>query len=463
MRSSVFVIAFLTSAAVASTSIATAPHGGALTARLPTTEDSSQASVSEERVAARLQARVRKRFGFTPGAQQLLHGMRAQRDLLSRRVTLTFVADDGAAIAPWIAGAERFVHVDVALGGITSAIDARRISAEFRAQLPEGVRVPAASTLLSRSAVDGIARVESDGIAKSGYDFDAEAIADRVAHALVNAEGSVRISLKTVPGTIVNATGQDLGDLELLASGRSNFEGSGNGRKSNVRKGLTKYIHNLVVEPDEEFSINRVLKWVPISEWEMALGIFNGGDLRPVAGGGLCQVATTLYRGILNAGFPVTQRRNHSLFVHYYEKHGVGIDATIFPASAPDLRFVNDTDKPLLIQAYVEGDEATVSIYGTDDGRTVQLTGPYFAENAPEDFRVSGSKLSSREIAWLRDVTYADGRTDQYVVHSRYKSIPRSVVREYLGTLASSHVNTHAAAPEEAPPEGNFEAHIPLQ
>ena len=253
---------------------------------------------------------------------------------------------------------------------------------------------------------------------------------------------TVDISLHTAPGQIHNAASEDLGALSLLATGRSNFAGSGEGRKSNVRKGLNVALNNLIVGTGEEFSINKVLKRVPMSQWAMALGIFNGGDLRPIPGGGLCQVATTLYRGVLHAGLPVTERSNHSLFVHYYEAYGVGIDATIYPASSPDLRFQNDTGHPLLIQSYTEEDEAYVNIYGTPDGRHVSLHGPYFAKNAPASLQVNGRALKENEIAWQQQVQYADGHEDATTILSHYKSIPSNVVEKYL----------HAAAGEETQP-----------
>ncbi len=320
-----------------------------------------------------------------------------------------------------------------------------------------GIRLPQETTLrVTARDEDGIWRAETDGIAKAGYAVDDD-IPQRIADALQDGSEVLAIELRTAPGSIRNESLEELGDLQLLSSGRSDFAGSGEGRKANVRKGLTKYLHNVMVEPGQEFSINGILKHVPIREWEMALGIFGGGELRMVAGGGICQVATTLYRGILNGGFPVTQRSNHSLFVHYYEKYGVGIDSTIFPASSPDLRFINDTGKPLLIQAYVEDYEATVNIYGTPDGRTVHMTGPYFADNAPEDFLINGKKLSAREIAWVRDVVYDDGRTVQDTVLSRYKVIPRSAVKEHKDSLSTVAANTrtidkdrmHAAAEQE--------------
>ena len=48
----------------------------------------------------------------------------------------------------------------------------------------------------------------------------------------------------------------------------------------------------------QTFSFNQVVGDISVaSGWQMGLGIFNGGqDLLPVPGGGICQVATTLYR-----------------------------------------------------------------------------------------------------------------------------------------------------------------------
>lgn len=446
MRSYAFLtLALIMPAAVVSSQVAAPLQARLMPSETPNHEAAREPAKETQRVASRLIGRIAGRYGFQLGVSEALRGIKEQRELLARSVQVEFSPDDGKTLEPWRAGAERFLQVEISPMGMRSTIDQSRIAAETINEEAVGVIFPKETVLLSTSRdEDGIWRATTSGVAKSGYEYEDDPVR-KIAEALEQDEEAVAVRLRSAPGRIHNESLEELGELALLASGRSNFAGSGEGRKANIRKGLTKYIHNAMVEPGQEFSINGILKHVPIKEWEMALGIFGGGILRPVAGGGLCQVATTLYRGILNAGFPVTQRSNHSLFVHYYEKYGVGIDSTIFPASAPDLRFINDTASPLLIQAYVEDAEATVNIYGTPDGRTVRMTGPYFAENAPEEFRVNGRKLSSREIAWVRDVAHSDGRESQDIVLSRYKTIPRSVVREHARTLATAPANALAA------------------
>ena len=158
--------------------------------------------------------------------------------------------------------------------------------------------------------------------------------------------------------------------------------------------------------------------------------IKNGKDLVPIAGGGICQVATTVYRAALNAGLPVTERASHSLYVSYYEKYGVGIDATIFPHSQ-DLTFVNDTGNYLLVQAYSREFEAAVHVYGHSDGRAVTLRGPYFSTSASSVMEQLQRTLRNNEIAWLQTVRSVDGSEATNVIFSRYLEIPRRLRSEY--------------------------------
>ena len=156
-------------------------------------------------------------------------------------------------------------------------------------------------------------------------------------------------------------------------------------------------------------------------------------------GGGICQASTTVYRAALLAGFPVIERKAHSLYVTYYKKYGVGIDATIYPGSQ-DLSFRNDSKYPIIVQAYHEGTNAYVNIYGTPDGRVATLNGPYFAATAPKEVVKQAGGIGSNEIVWLHSVQYPDGRTTTDTVESRYKQLPRSLVTEYPVPERDAHV-----------------------
>ena len=160
-------------------------------------------------------------------------------------------------------------------------------------------------------------------------------------------------------------------------------------------------------------------------------------------------MATTTYRAILLAGLPVVNRKAHSLYVSYYEKYGVGMDATVYPGQQ-DLTFTNDTGNFLLVQSYDDGFEARVNIYGTSDGRIVRMEGPYFATNAPEDLSVHDRSLAKNEIVWRQHITYG-GVTVTNTIVSRYKTIPLSIARKYSEEhIAEGNAAvTHTAAPAQ--------------
>ena len=101
--------------------------------------------------------------------------------------------------------------------------------------------------------------------------------------------------------------------------------------------------------------------------------VIKGDKTVPEYGGGLCQVGTTVFRGALDSGLPITERRNHSYRVSYYEP--AGTDATIYDP-APDFKFVNDTGNYILIQSRVEGDDLYFDFWGVNDGRIASTTDP---------------------------------------------------------------------------------------
>ena len=74
------------------------------------------------------------------------------------------------------------------------------------------------------------------------------------------------------------------------------------------------------------------------------------------------------------AGLEVLERHSHSYRVSYYEPP-VGFDATIYDP-APDFKFKNDTSHYVLIQAWITGNNMSVELWGTKDGRSVEVDKP---------------------------------------------------------------------------------------
>jgi vancomycin resistance protein YoaR len=166
----------------------------------------------------------------------------------------------------------------------------------------------------------------------------------------------------------------NLGIKERVGYGNSEYDHSIPNRIHNVAI-TTDRVSNIILAPDEEFSFNKTLGEVSSRTGYRTAYVIKNGRTELGDGGGVCQVSTTLFRSVLNAGLEVTRRLPHSYRVSYYELDTKpGIDATVYSGDV-DFRFKNDTGHHLLIHGQADSENLTMyyEIYGTSDGRTAQI------------------------------------------------------------------------------------------
>ena len=121
----------------------------------------------------------------------------------------------------------------------------------------------------------------------------------------------------------------------------------------------SKFIDNTLIMPGEEFScVAQIGETTPDKGYVLANTYVDGKVVKGY-GGGVCQIATTLYNAELRAGILPTERQNHMMTVGYV---GLGLDATIGDY-APDLKFVNPYDYPIVINAYTTGGSIVVEMW----------------------------------------------------------------------------------------------------
>lgn len=191
---------------------------------------------------------------------------------------------------------------------------------------------------------------------------------------IINNPGELELALtveKTQP-TINNNDVNDLGVVEIIGTGESDFSGSPVNRVHNINVGA-KALHGILIKPDEEFSLIAALGEIDGEHGYKQELVIKGNKTIPEYGGGLCQIGTTVFRATLASGLPVTERRNHSYRVVYYEP--AGTDATIYDPW-PDYRFKNDTGKHILVQSRIEGTKIYFDFWGTKDGRVAVSSKP---------------------------------------------------------------------------------------
>ncbi len=402
------------------------------------TEDIVDLQNPVHRVASRLRTRILSQ-GLAAPFTDAVAVVTQRRTFLKSSVHVTLQRQDGKAGKEWIVGPQRYplwIVTEARNGHITTGLSHDRMMQTIAGNYLPMLEAPVHSEITDVQAAGDILRTVTANAAKPGYVLDIPDTANRIRFALENNMRELVLAPEFVAGAVINTSGMDLGELTLIGAGHSNFAGSPAGRVFNVRKALREHINNVVVLPGKEFSFNATLGG-PVSErrgWKLAK-VISAGELVMEPGGGICQTSTTLYRGILQAGLPVGKRKSHSMYVSYYEKGGVGLDATVYYGHQ-DLTFTNDTGHPVVIQSFDEGDDAFVYIYGTPDGRVASMDGPFFTGSAPQEFSDRGRTIKSNEIGWLQRVEYPSGAIEVHPILSSYKELPRSIVYKYTAITA---------------------------
>ena len=112
------------------------------------------------------------------------------------------------------------------------------------------------------------------------------------------------------------------------------------------------------IPPGGSFSFNQTVgERTAEKGYEEAI-VYKDRQKVPEVGGGVCQLSSTLYLAAQQAGFDVTERHAHQLPVSYVEE---GQDAAVDYGSL-DLVFVNTTDRPVTVGAWLTEEAVIVSL-----------------------------------------------------------------------------------------------------
>ena len=198
---------------------------------------------------------------------------------------------------------------------------------------------------------------------KSGYRVDQAALYKAVAEQVRTREyGTVEMPIVEIPAAVTRT--ELMKNTVKRATASTSFGHSPYNRDSRVNniKKAVGLINGYVLAPGEDFSTNTVLgpRTYELG-WEPAPAVVRGGS-EDQAGGGVCQVSTTMYNAVLKADLEIVSRQGHSIMLGYVDG---GLDATINTGSI-DFLYKNNTDHDIYIFCWVSSGKQTVNfeIYG---------------------------------------------------------------------------------------------------
>jgi len=308
---------------------------------------------------------------------------------------------------------------------------------EFTTEVKDGVlrAVPSLISSKMTSLLDQIApsvakdpidaTFASDGTkawvvpAVPGETVDPEGTAKALQTAALRPSGrTIAVAVLETDPALTTAKAEAMGIKDRLGTYQTEpYQGTA-ARRVNVRL-TTKYAENVFLAPGQEYNFDsQVGPRTPERGYQKAPGIVGEGMMEDVYGGGICQVSTTLFNAVFEAGLEVLERNNHSLYISHYPS---GRDATV-AGPEKNFRFRNDTDHYIWIRGASDGVTTRFTIYGTSDGRKVQIKFSGFSSGAarteetivdpslaPGQTQVVRSGQSGRSCSVTRIVTMSDG------------------------------------------------------
>ena len=219
------------------------------------------------------------------------------------------------------------------------------------------------SSVLDTPAVNASLGMENNQLVykeeASGHGIDQAALIQTILETDPLAGETIDIPMHELEPTMTKAMLQD--KFILRGAYTTSFSDSTKNRKYNILFGADK-INGTILKPGDVFSANDTLgKRTRKNGWKNA-GAYENGEVVQQAGGGVCQLSSTLYNAALYADMKIVERRNHSMPVHYVSK---GRDATINSiGNLIDFKFENNTSSDVIIIAYTEGNNLHMEIYG---------------------------------------------------------------------------------------------------
>ncbi|WP_370657338.1 VanW family protein [Deinococcus sp. KNUC1210] len=207
--------------------------------------------------------------------------------------------------------------------------------------------------------------------------------------------------------TLTLANLPDATKLTLIATGKSTYYHSSAARRVNVSNAAGK-INGAVVAPGDNFSFLDTLGGISPENGFVTGLIISAGRTVDGLGGGVCQVSTTTFRALYQAGLPVVERNQHAYRVGYYEPQ-VGFEAAVYDPGK-DLKMKNDTGGPILIKTINDNARSTltVQVWGLPQTRKVSVSPAIIlsetAHPAPKYIPSSAlPKGQMKQVDWAAD------------------------------------------------------------
>lgn len=172
----------------------------------------------------------------------------------------------------------------------------------------------------------------------------------------------VEVASKRVPDTMTFDEALENGIISSIASFTTEYTIQPVSRQHNIHLGADLLNNSIIEAGGGRWSFNDISGDYNEEAGFQGAGAILDGEFVDAIGGGICQVATTVFNAVYESGFPVVTRHNHSLYIASYP---VGRDAAV---AYPDLNLVweNDSASDVLLDMSYTDTTVTATLYGVN-------------------------------------------------------------------------------------------------
>ncbi len=250
---------------------------------------------------------------------------------------------------------------------------------------------------------------------------------------------------------------------DVLGTFSTSFSSSGASRSKNLQVCAGK-INGHVLMPGETLSGYECMHPFTVENGYATASAYENGQVVDSIGGGVCQIATTLYNAVLRAELEVAQRQNHSMIVGYVKPSE---DAAI-AGTYKDIKFTNNYSTPIYVEGYTSGKTLTFTIYGketrpanrtfdfvsetlsvTDPGAPKEIVDPTLPPGSKSQVQSAHKGMKSR----LWKVVYVDGvEQSREILHTDTYNPSKAIIKVGPAAPAVAVPAETPGIPVETPP-----------
>lgn len=249
----------------------------------------------------------------------------------------------------------------------------------------------------------------------------------------------IELASTDLPSSVSFEDAIDFGLISEVSSFTTQYSSGAEARTVNIHTAADLLTNSIIKANGGSWSFNNTAGEATEDKGYQNAGAIVGGEYSDAIGGGICQVATTVFNAIYDAGYPITERHNHTLRISSYPE---GRDAAIaYPYM--DLVWQNDSTSDVLLVMSYTNSSVTATLWGVDPGYQVSTDygdweegEPYSVKYRSDDTVAEGTEyvettgVNGSSISITRTVKDADGNTlHEDVFESNYAPKDEVIVR----------------------------------